>query len=50
MPYYMLEDAINVSKKALEEHDFEEQGVDVSSKYAAVILTVDCANSKEIYG
>ena len=30
MPYYMLEDAINVSKKALEEHDFEEQGVDVS--------------------
>ena len=30
MPDDMLEDAISVSKKALEEHDFEEQGVEVS--------------------
>ena len=30
MPDDMLEDAISVAKKALEEHDFEEQGVEVS--------------------
>ena len=36
MPYSMLEDAITVSKKALEEHDFEEQGVEVSGNLAAV--------------
>ncbi len=29
MPDDMLEDAISVAKKALEEHDFEEQGVEV---------------------
>ena len=29
MPDDMLEDAITVAKKALDEHDFEEQGVEV---------------------
>ena len=29
MPDDMLEDAISVAKKALEEHDFEEEGVEV---------------------
>ncbi len=29
MPDDMLEDAISVAKKALDEHDFEEQGVEV---------------------
>ena len=32
MPDDMLEDAIMVAKKALDEHDFETQGVDVSNK------------------
>ena len=31
MPDDMLEDAITVAKKALDEHDFEEQGVEVST-------------------
>ena len=30
MPDDMLEDAIQISKKAMDEHDFEEHGVDVS--------------------
>ena len=30
MPDDMLEDAITVSKKALDEHDFETQGVQVT--------------------
>ena len=30
MPDDMLEDAISCAKKALDEHDFEEQGVEVS--------------------
>merc|ERR1712167_337998 len=30
MPSDMLEDAIQVSKKALEEHDFETQGIDIA--------------------
>ena len=30
MPDDMLEDAITVAKKALDEHDFEEEGVQVS--------------------
>lgn len=30
MPDDMLEDAITVSKKALEEHDFEENGVEIA--------------------
>lgn len=31
MPDDMLEDAIMVAKRALDEHDFETQGVDVST-------------------
>ena len=30
MPDDMLEDVITVAKKALEEHEFEEEGVEVS--------------------
>jgi len=30
MPDDMLEDAIQIAKKALDEHDFEEEGVEVS--------------------
>ncbi len=30
MPDDMLEDAITIAKKTLDEHDFESQGVDVS--------------------
>jgi len=31
MPDDMLEDAITVAKKALDEHDFEEQGVEIAN-------------------
>jgi hypothetical protein len=31
MPDDMLEDVIGVAKKALDDHEFEEQGVDVSA-------------------
>ena len=34
MPDDMLEEVIQVARKALEEHDFEEEGVEVSSKLA----------------
>ena len=33
MPDDMLEDVITVAKKALEEHEFEEEGVEVSSLF-----------------
>ena len=38
MPDDMLEDAISVAKKALDEHDFEEQGVEV--RYFSAPFTV----------
>ena len=47
MPDDMLEDAISVAKKALEEHDFEEQGVEVSYKHFCalkVYSSLDCLN------
>jgi hypothetical protein len=34
MPDDMLEDAIQISKKAMDEHDFEEHGVDVSDYFS----------------
>ena len=40
MPDDMLEDAISVAKKALEEHDFEEQGVEV--RYFSFIFWALC--------
>ena len=40
MPYYMLEDCINVAKKALDEFDFEEQGVEVSKHFGAKITSL----------
>ena len=41
----MLEDAITVAKKALDEHDFEEQGVEVCKQrldLLTALLYVDC--------
>ena len=40
MPDDMLEDAISVAKKALEEHDFEEQGVEVSYSFIIWLLSL----------
>ena len=37
MPDDMLEDAIQISKKAMDEHDFEEHGVDVSSNSLGLV-------------
>ncbi len=45
MPDDMLEDAITVAKKALEEHDFEEQGVEVSC-----LFYLDRTNCEEAHG
>ena len=39
MPDDMLEDAISVSKKALEEHNFEEEGVEVRYFLLKPLLT-----------
>jgi hypothetical protein len=52
MPDDMLEDAITVSKKALEEHDFEENGVEVSLAPLCVTYLefLDRANREEAYG
>ena len=53
MPDDMLEDAITVAKKALDEHDFEEQGVEVSfripsnSNFNSIL---DCKHCQEAYG
>ena len=38
MPDDMLEDAITVAKNALETHDFEEQGVEVSKNLEIVVV------------
>ena len=38
MPDDMLEDAITVAKKALDEHDFEEEGVQVSFFKHSIVL------------
>ena len=54
----MLEDAISVAKKALEEHDFEEQGVEVRYFSIFVMCTshnrltslIDCENREETHG
>jgi len=51
MPDDMLEDAINIAKKTLDEHDFESQGVEVSSWLGSnTVLAIDCINCKETYG
>ena len=42
MPDDMLEDAIQISKKAMDEHDFEEHGVDVSSFFNVNYSLVTC--------
>ena len=46
MPDDMLEDAITVAKKALDEHDFEEQGVEVCTNrldlLTALKIHIDC--------
>lgn len=38
MPDDMLEDAITVAKNALETHDFEEQGVEVSCPLVCLVV------------
>ena len=50
MPDDMLEDAITVAKKALDEHDFEEQGVEVSDFNYFDKFWVDCKHCKEAHG
>ena len=57
MPDDMLEDAIAISKKTLDEHDFETDGVGVRKaayirvwKLTTMILNVDCQESEEVYG
>ena len=53
MPDDMLEDAITVAKKALEEHDFEEEGVEVSFQFLAqltVSIYSDRLNCQETHG
>ena len=55
MPDDMLVDAITIAKKALDEHDFETQGVDVriSNCHHPSYLTVDlidCKDRKEVHG
>ena len=56
MPDDMLEDAITVAKNALETHDFEEQGVEVSAKieiwwaFNEVVSFADCINCQETHG
>ena len=57
MPDDMLEDAITVAKKALEEHDFEEEGVEVSfviiffgSTHRFANLFLDRLNCQETHG
>ena len=51
MPDDMLEDAIVVARKALDEHDFESEGVEViiiSSSNNN--MSIDCKDSEEAYG
>ena len=50
MPDDMLEDAITVAKKALDEHDFEEQGVEVSDSNYFDKCWIDCKHCKEAHG
>ena len=38
MPDDMLEDVITVAKKALEEHEFEEEGVEVSTELLIILV------------
>ena len=49
MPDDMLEDAIAISKKTLDEHDFETDGVEVRAAAALTYLS-DCEESEEVHG
>ena len=49
MPDDMLEDAINVAKQALADHDFESEGVEVSHNKGFKIL-VDRSRCEETHG
>ena len=40
MPDDMLEDAINVSKTALDENEFESNGVEVSFNYSIIVRSI----------
>ena len=58
MPDDMLEEVIQVAKKALDEHEFEEEGVEVSSVFISKTVTdlnfffnsSDCAHCKTTHG
>ena len=47
MPDDMLEDAIAISKKTLDEHDFETDGVEVR---LGALTYSDCEESQEVHG
>ena len=47
MPDDMLEDAIAISKKTLDEHDFETDGVEVTER---LLTCLDCEESQEAHG
>ncbi len=48
LPDDILEDAITIAKKALEEHDFEAEGTEVS--YWCSFLGIDCKDCQKAYG
>ena len=53
MPDNMLEDAISISKKALDENEFESNGVEVSLLFIESnnrSNNIDCKNSKNAHG
>ena len=50
MPDDMLEDAISVAKKALDEHDFEVDGNKVSERDDPPTAVADCTNCEGTYG
>ena len=50
MPDDMLEDAIAISKKTLDEHDFEAEGVEVGCRKSNFIVDLDRQESQEVHG
>lgn len=62
MPDDMLEDAIQISKKTLDEHDFETDGVEVSfilfkdlklkltELNLMIFFILDCKKSEKVHG
>lgn len=51
MPDDMLEDAITIAKKSLDEHDFESEGVEVTAySLDPSYVLIDCKDCEEVYG